>query len=274
MAILTFSRQLGALGDEIASLSAKKLGYKFVNREAIEQRIVELGFPKEKLRKYDEKKPGFFASLHKDRDEYLDYLQTAVLEAACENNTVLTGRGAFVILADLPNQLAFRCVAPDTVRLPRIEEIFNLEYKPALKKMQTAAVNQAGFHKSFFNFDLSNTDLFHLVINSGLFSPETASDIVVDTVAHSITPELEASGQKRAEELLVGQRVVNMLIFDYELNISFLRAVIDDKKLILQGVADSSAVVERAVKIAGAELPKYTVESAISIVQDFKAYSQ
>lgn len=274
MAILTFSRQLGALGDEIASLTAQKLGYKFVNREAIEQRIVELGFPKEKLHKYDEKKPGFFASLHKDRDEYLDYLQTAIFESACQNNTVLTGRGAFVILADLPNHLAFRCVAPDTVRLSRIEERLHLQYKNALKAMQKSASQQAGFHKSFFNFDLSNTDLFHLVINSGLLSPETASSIIVKAVTDSISPELEAVGQKRAEELLIGQRVVNMLVFDYELNISFLRAVIHDKKLILQGVADSSAVVERAVRVAGAELPGYTVESAISIVQDFKAYSQ
>ena len=86
MAIIAISRQVAALGDEIATAVAEKLGYKFITRKEIEKRIVDLGFPEEKLKKYDERKPGFFASLVKDRDEYLDYLQTAVLDAASEGN--------------------------------------------------------------------------------------------------------------------------------------------------------------------------------------------
>ena len=66
MAIISISRQVAALGDEIATALAKKTGYSFIDRKQIEKRIVELGFPQEKLAKYDEKKPGFFASLVKD----------------------------------------------------------------------------------------------------------------------------------------------------------------------------------------------------------------
>ena len=61
----------------------------------------------DKLKKYDERKPGFFASLVKDRDEYLDYLQTAVLDAASEGDCILIGRGSFAILEDLPNLVSF-----------------------------------------------------------------------------------------------------------------------------------------------------------------------
>ena len=68
MAVITISRQVAALGDEIADALAKKLGYVFIDRKEIEKRIVDLGFSEEKLKKYDEKKPGFFASLTKDRD--------------------------------------------------------------------------------------------------------------------------------------------------------------------------------------------------------------
>ena len=74
MAIIAISRQVAALGDEIAAAAAKKLGYKFIDRKSIEEKIVALGFSAEKLKKYDEKKPGFFASLAKDSDEYLYYL--------------------------------------------------------------------------------------------------------------------------------------------------------------------------------------------------------
>ena len=78
MSIIAISRQVASLGDEIARSVSEKTGYKFVTRHDLEKRIVDLGFPQEKLKKYDEKKPGFFASLVKDRDEYLNYLQTAV----------------------------------------------------------------------------------------------------------------------------------------------------------------------------------------------------
>ena len=84
MAIITISRQVAALGDEIATALAQRMDYVFIGRQAIEQKIIDLGFPAEKLKKYDERKPGFFASLVKDRDEYLDYLQTAILETAKE----------------------------------------------------------------------------------------------------------------------------------------------------------------------------------------------
>ncbi|MCR5724243.1 MAG: cytidylate kinase-like family protein [Treponema sp.] len=274
MAILTISRAVASMGDEIAAAAAERLGYRFVNRKDIERRIVELGFPEEKLRKYDEKKPGFFASLTKDRDEYLDFLQTAVLEFASENNCILIGRGSSIILNDAPNHLAFRFIANDTVRLERLKAEFNWDSKQAMKRIRESDANRKGFHKSFFNYDIENPSLFHLVINTGLFDIDGAAKMIADTVYGFITPEKEAAGQRRVEELLIGQRIVNMLILDYHLNISFLRAVISGHRLVLHGVAESAALVEQAVSVAASELPDYKVESAISIVQDFKAYPQ
>ncbi|MBR4011919.1 MAG: cytidylate kinase family protein, partial [Spirochaetaceae bacterium] len=57
MAIITISRQVAALGDEVAQALADKIGYRFIDRKYIENRIVELGFPEEKMKKYDERKP-------------------------------------------------------------------------------------------------------------------------------------------------------------------------------------------------------------------------
>ncbi|MBQ5646558.1 MAG: cytidylate kinase-like family protein, partial [Treponema sp.] len=73
--------------------------------------------------------------------------------------------------------------------------------------------------------------------------------------------------------LLQCQHLVNKLIFEYKLNIEFLRAVMEDGVITLQGIADSSVLVERALKISSVEFPNYTIKSAISVVQDFKPYS-
>ena len=272
MAIITISRQVAALGDEIAAATAKKLNYRFINRKEIEKRIIDLGFPAENLKKYDERKPGFFASLARDRDEYLDYLQTAILEAASENNCILIGRGAFIILEQLENVISLRFVAKDAVRINRLEKEFTWNEKQARQRITESDTNRLGFHKSFFNLENEDPTHFLMVMNTGLLDEESASDIITGLVHHYITPEKEEHGKIKLGELLKAQRLVDSLVFEYKLNINFLRAVIEKKTVTLQGVADSTALVEKAVAISAKILPDYKIESAVSIVQDFKAY--
>jgi cytidylate kinase len=272
MAVITISRQVAALGDEIGAATAKELGYTFVGRKALEQRIIDLGFPAEKLRRYDERKPGFFASLAKERDEYLDYLQTAVLEAASEDNCILIGRGTFVILNDLPHRISVRLIADDDVRRARLMKEFSWNEKQAQQRINESDTNREGFHKTFFNLEHDLPHHFHLVLNTALVDINTVARILAGLADSLITPEKNEQGRQKLAELLTAQRLVNKLIFEHKLNIFFLRAVIQDKTVHLQGIADSAALAEKAVGIASTLMPDYTVESAISVVQDFKAY--
>ena len=179
MAIITISRQVAALGDEIATVVAQRMNYAFIGRQAIEQRIIELGFPSDKLKKYDERKPGFFASLAKDRDEYLDYLQTAVLEAAGQQNCILIGRGSFAILEELPNLVSLRFVAKDDIRRQRLMKEFSWDEKQATQRITESDANRLGFHKSFFNLSNEEPSHYHLVMNTGLLDVDSASEIIV-----------------------------------------------------------------------------------------------
>ncbi len=272
MAIITISRQVAALGDEIAAAAAKKIGYTFIDRRQIEQRIVALGFPHARLGKYDERKPGFFASLVKDRDEYLNYLQFAVLEAAEKGNCILIGRGAFSILEDVPGLISLRFVSKDSVRMERLKTEKSWNDKQALSLMEESDANRRGFHKSFFNVENEAPQHYMLTLNTGAFSLDESVRLIEDVVRICATQEKDAAGKKKVSQLLKGQQLVNQLLFDFHLNISFLRAVVDGDVITLQGVADSQALAERAVQTAAKILPTCEIRSAISIVQDFKAY--
>ncbi|MCM1322307.1 MAG: cytidylate kinase-like family protein [Bacteroides sp.] len=272
MAVVTISRQVAAMGDEVAEAAAQQLGYTFIDRKTIEKRIVELGFSAEKLKKYDEKKPGFFASLAKNRDEYLDYLQTAVLEAAAADNCVLIGRGAFVILENVKSLFSIRCISADDVRIHRLMDEFNWTEKQARSRIAESDMNRQGFHKSFFNINNEEPSHYHLVLNTGLVDVPLAATVISTVCKEIITPDLEAAGRRQIAQMLDAQKLVNKLVFEYKLNINFLHAVIHNEKLILQGVADSAALVEKAVMLAGQEMPGKKIESCISVVQDFKAY--
>ncbi|MCR4790211.1 MAG: cytidylate kinase-like family protein [Treponemataceae bacterium] len=273
MAVIAISRQVAALGDEVSNQLAKKLGYEFIDRKAIEKRIVDLGFPKEKLGRYDERKPGFFASLAKDRDEYLDYVQTAVLEAADKGNCILIGRGSFSILANIPNVLTVRFVANDNIRRDRLMAEFDWKEKQAMQRIYESDSNRAGFHKSFFNLDINEPQNFHLVINTGIFTEEEAASIIEATVKANINSEKEKEGSKIISDMLTCQNLVDKLVFEHRLSINFLHAQMVDDVIELHGVADSSVLAEKAVCLASSIITDKEVVSRISVVQDFKSYT-
>jgi len=272
MAIITLSRQVAAHGDEVAEILAKKLNYKFITRKEIEKKIIELGFPANKLPKYDERKPGFFASLAKDRDEYLNYAQLAILEAAEQKNVIIIGRGAFAVLERVPNNISVRLVADMPTRIHRLETEFNWNEKQAMQRIQESDTNRAGFHSSFYNIDIADNTLYHAVLNTGLLSLEECADIIADIVGKKITPQLEQDGNKMISEMLKAQKIVNKLYFEYQLNIDFMHASVEGNVVTLHGVSDSPAVVEQALQIIKQEMPGYEAKSGISIVHDFKTY--
>ncbi|MBB5219222.1 cytidylate kinase-like family protein [Treponema rectale] len=274
MAVITITRQIAARGDEIAVALAERLNYKFIDRKTIEKKIVELGFSEKKLPKYDERKPGFFANLTKDRDEYLNYLQVAVLDAASQDNVILIGRGAFVILQKLVSLVPLKFYADDSVRVRRLQEEFSIDEKHALARIAESDTNRKGFHRSFFDVDNDDPRNFLLTVNTGVLSIPTVTTMVEDLVKNHVTPRMSEEGCSMCRNLLKTQRLVNTLIFDYNVNINYLHADVDEtgKIITLQGVADSHAVVEHAVTLSAKILPDCVIKSAVSVVQDSKKF--
>jgi len=270
MAIITISRQFASLGDEIAFAAAEKLGYKCITREAIEKKILQSGFDPEELKKFDEKKPGFFASLTRNRDHYLDTLKTIIYETALEGNCVIIGRGSNFLLEGVSNHLAVRVMCDSENRIKRLCNEQNVSEREAKKILKERDKVQKGYYKSFFETDIKKSAPFHLVLNTGLLDVDTASTILAASIKGFNSKEQEKSGNCRIEEVLIAQRLVNMLLIDYDIAVHFLRAEINGKQITLHGLADSSATVERALTICRLETPDYEVKSFIKVVQDTK----
>ena len=272
MAVITISRQVAALGDEVAGELAKRLGYKFITRKEIEKRIVELGFPESKMPKFDERKPGFFASITKNRDDYFILTQYAVLEAAKSDNAVIIGRGAFAILKNIPNVISVRLVADENTRVKRLMDEFSWNEKQARQRITESDENRNGFHKNFYNVDVGDPSNFDMVLNTGIMSIPACAQVISDYTKIKITPDDEKAGQIKVAQLLKAQEVVKKLIFEYKIRIEFLHVTIEDNAAVLYGVTNSNVIVEQALKIIRQELPEYEVKSAVSIVQEYKTF--
>ena len=194
MAVITISRQIASFGDEVAAELAKQLGYDFLNRKMLEDDLLKHGLAEETLKKYDERKPGFWASLARNRDEYFDYLREAVYERAKKGNCVIIGRGGFAILKDIPGCYAVRLVASDEVRVARLMNEFSWTEKNAQALLAESDTNRRGFHKCFFNMDHDNAASYNLVLNTDTITPEQAAKIIHAGCDLSISAEGEADG--------------------------------------------------------------------------------
>jgi len=272
MAIITISRQIASFGDEVATELSKRLGYSFVNRKMLESDLLKHGISEEKLSKYDERKPGFWASLARDRDEYFDYLREAVYERAKNGNCVFIGRGSFAILRDIPGCYAIRLIATDAMRITRLMKEFSWPEKKAQALLQESDTNRHGFHKCFFNIDQDDPCNYHMVLNTDSITAEIGAQIIQHSCDLSLRENEATVGVVRIGELLQAQKIVNHVVFDLKIPVHFLEATSNASELILHGVADSSAIIEKALSVAKTMAPDKKIVSGISIVQDYKSY--
>lgn len=268
MAIVSFIRQNATCGNEIAERTAHKLGYKLITGTDIESKILRYGFPKEKLVLFNEKRPKFWNSVTRERELYFNYLKLAVLSYAADNNCVFVGKGAFKILQGVQNMVSFNITAPLEQRVEKTAREQNINHHKAGISVLKTDSRQREYYRDYFKCDIKDPTLFDLTITA----PENRVEIISDMISSILTryqdSETEKTGIEKVNELLAMQALTNLLVIEYELPITGLDIKANGKELVLSGIAESSALSERAVTLIKCEMPGYTVRSEIRAVQD------
>jgi cytidylate kinase len=269
MAIITISRELAALGDETAQELAKILGYRFIDKHTLEERIKSYGVVGRKFEKYDERKPSFWASLSQDKDDYLHYLKTAMLTEADEGGCIFIGRGAGAVFRSIPGVLSVFLVAPGEIRRERVKSYFHCDEKRAQQIVDQSDSDRIGFHRYFFDIEWKEPANYHLTLNTGVLHPAAAAEIIKYHRDHVITPEMEVQNSARLRELIQGQQVIHHILYKKELPIHFLEASVEGKIVTLYGVANSQSQVEAAINAAREAIPDGSIRSEIQVVQEY-----
>src|SRR5256712_6142964 len=112
MAVITISHEMGAGGPEIGMSLAKRLGYRHVDQELIQDAVRRYGLAEEKLSHLDESKPTLFERFDAEARHYITILPTTLLQFAEGDNPVLIGRGGQWLPRGIPHGLRVRIVEP------------------------------------------------------------------------------------------------------------------------------------------------------------------
>jgi len=272
MSIITVSRELAALGDETARELAKLLGYRFVDKHTLEERIKSYGIESQKFIKYDERKPSLFASLSQDRDDYLHYLKTAIFAEAEQGNSVFIGRGAGAVFKNMPAIISLFLASPLDIRIERVKSYFQCDERRARQIIETSDKNRTGFHRYFFDIDWRDPGNYHLSLNTGIFHPADCAEIINQFKDRFLTPEAEAKNAARLQEMILEQKVKHCIRYEQSIPIHFLEVVVSGGDITLHGVANSQALVDAAldaVKSAGIAADSSAIDNEIQIVREY-----
>ena len=269
MAIITVSRELAALGDETAHELANQLNYRYVDKPALEERIKSYGVAGNKLQKYDEKKPSFWASLSQDRDDYLHFLRSAVLAEAGQGSTVFIGRGVSVILKNVPGVFSVFLVAPPEIRIERVKSYFHCDDRRAHQIIEQSDHDREGFHRYFFDVKWQDAGNYHLALNTGHLHPAVCAELVKYMRDRVMTDDAEAKNAQRIGELTLGQQIKHRILYEKGVPIHFLEVVVSDNHVTLYGVANSQSLIEAAVSSAGELVQGSSLQSEIQVVHEY-----
>jgi len=170
MKFITFSRQLGTGGDEIAMQVA--------DTESISHAAREMGFL-DSVEQIDEKRPSFFQRFFSHKPTVnLDRLNSVIYQLANQGDGVFLGRGGQILLKSFSCALHVRVIAS---RGKRIQNLIKRGYaeETASKAIEESDHERASFIKFAFGLDWEALDLYDIVLNIDKLSVNLAIDTVL-----------------------------------------------------------------------------------------------
>lgn len=103
-----------------------------------------------------------------------------ILKLAAMGNVILIGRAANLVTARLPRVLHVRIVAPLEQRVAYCQEAYGMTRAKARAFCRREDLGRKRYVKKYFNADVADPRLYHLVINTGLVNYDDAAALICD----------------------------------------------------------------------------------------------
>jgi cytidylate kinase len=217
--ILTISRQMGSLGDEVAEALANRLGWDLINRETLLQRFFkDIATPFD-LHMLTESAKYYLNTASNDMT-YIEFLVGELDELAQRQSAVLVGFGSQVIFADDKDALHVRIIAPQDVRLDRVKRQYHATDDVAATILATADKKHKRFVSTIFGVDLADPSLYHLTLNTAHLTIEECAGILAGLVAEHVRRRITEKQTSREE---AAARQAEQPIFKHPAEVEFAK---------------------------------------------------
>lgn len=206
---VTIARQCGSGGAEVGRLLARRSGLQYLDHEIIDEVARRSGVTVAQAESQDEQTTGALGYMLEalntstpfnlnyskilqrqqpnaptlTREQAYFYLtQRVILEMASAGNAVIIGRGSQFLLRGLPRVLHIYVFAPLPRRIENVRTHFQLTRAQAIDFIERRDAETENYLRHYYGSDGTQPELYHLLINTGLFSFETTADLIAQAL--------------------------------------------------------------------------------------------
>jgi CMP/dCMP kinase len=193
-------------GATIGQRLAEHLGASYLNTQIIQEVAHRLGISEAAAAEYSERAEAFIERLARvlwladptlasvsgptpglpfesTTQTFVEVTRQLVREAAGTGNAVIFGHGAQFILAQQPEVLHVRFIAPLAYRVERVTRREGISRAEAERRVQVEDQRRADHIRQFYQADWQAPDPFHLLLNTALWDEEACVRLVLAAVA-------------------------------------------------------------------------------------------
>lgn len=193
MTIITISRQMCSLGDEIAEALSRRLRWEIITRD----RLLSEVFPKiadqHEIYMLSES-PRFYLTKSSGNVRFIDFLQEAINDIADTRSAILVGFGSQFLLSGRKDVVRLRITAPQGVRTDRLKNQYNLSALDSATILKTSDRKQSRFISTVYGINnFSDSSYYDMVLNTELLTvDEYAASIITLIGEREIRRQLQA----------------------------------------------------------------------------------
>ena len=198
MSAVTFSREYGSGGGEIAARLAKRLGWQLIDHEIVERVASEMGTSIQEAEARDERTEGVLAralnsmvylnptllgdaatvAFLSNEATYRETVSKIVKASAERGHVVIVGRGSQVLLAEQRDVLHVRVIAALEQRVAYVMQREGLDQDAAQLRVQVKDHDRARYLEVEYHRKSDDAYLYDIVVNTSVLGLESAVDIV------------------------------------------------------------------------------------------------
>jgi cytidylate kinase len=249
MAIVTIAHETGSGGPEIGIELAKRLGWRFVDREMLPEAALRYGVGEEKLTELDEKKPSLFERFDVETRRFITVLQSAILDAAEHDNVVINSRGSQMLLRGISHALRVFVIAPFELRVKRVMKKMaaqaqeGVDVRTTVEMVRHSDQEKRGRIRYLYDVDFGDPALYDLVLNTEKLTVDAGVEVLAGLVRTLVTTE---ESRQQVRDRALASRVRTALAAHPDTRKYRLTVESDRGVIRLEG----TAALERAAEVA------------------------
>lgn len=174
--VVTVSREIESLGDEVASRLAKVLGYELIDQDRWRVLLREHSLSPEPPEAEDK------------RQQWVASVSTLLTQMAERRAFILLGRGGQKLLAHCPKAFHLLVVAPVPLRVHRIMQRYRQDEVTASRILAEQDRQRERFLLRYFGIDWRNPLHYHFVLNTAFYDVEESCQLVLEAMRRTRAP--------------------------------------------------------------------------------------